>query len=161
MSVTDPTPNSTGSPQFCHPSHWPEPSSPSKWIWYLVQALQVPSGCCHTALSDKIWPFDSVLGDLPLAAQRSSNPGKGALGSGTQPPAVHGPKWCLWQLERRWAPGSASLRPILLRTAGDLVRQPIHSTSQASPGQPDLTQDPDDRSLAAAAAVKATRPQCP
>lgn len=44
-----------------------------------------------------------------------------------------------------------------------MVPQPVHPTSQASPGQPDPTQDPDDRSLAAAVAAKAkaTRLQCP
>lgn len=163
--MTDPTPNSTGLPQSCHETPAPAqtPPPPSQRLWYLVRILQVQSRCRYTALTDKIWPFDSVLGDSPLAAQRSSNREKEAPGSGTKPQSAYGLKRRLWQLERCWATGRASVRLILLSTAGDLVRQPVHPTSQASPCQPDLTQDTDGRSLAAAVAAqaKATRPPSP
>ena len=160
MSVADPTPNSTGSSQSCHRTLVPAQTPPAS-----PQCMIPRFEFCRCSLlplhsTDRCDLSTPSLGTSSWPRSVVPHPRKGLPGSGTKPRGVHGPKRGLWQLERCWATGCASLRPILLPTAGDLVRQPIHPSSRVSPCQPDLKRDPDDWLLTAAAAAK-PRPPAP
>lgn len=101
----------------------------------------------------------------PADSAAGSQTREEALNSGTQSLATLGPKGGLRSLVLSWAPSWASLRLILLLTAGgiDPAASPSHPTPESC--HPDLTPDPNNEPLAptgaAAAAGQATRPRCP
>lgn len=101
----------------------------------------------------------------PADSAAGSQTREEALNSGTQSLATLGPKGGLRSLVLSWALSLASLRLILLLTAGGLdpAASPSHCTTESS--HPDLTPDPNNEPLAptaaAAAAGQATRPRCP
>lgn len=139
MSVTDPTAQTTGSPQFCHLTPAPAHTSPpSQWIRYLIQVLQVPPRCCHQhqRIKRDLWT-PSLAPPAGHAAQsqprergsRLRHAAAGSAGSEAMSPISRrmlGARACI----------TAPHTPANCRALG-LTAGPSHLTGKSGPAGPD------------------------